>query len=148
MSADRPAARLLACLAFLAVALIGCSSGSGVGVSGTITFAGKPVPAGRIYFNPDFAKGNDGQQGYATIKDGKYDTNKDGQAAAGGPTLVTIQGYNGVAKPDNPDWIGDPLFEPYKTSIDLPKTFSTQDFEVPESAKKGAPGPARTERKL
>src|SRR6478672_4234893 len=97
-------------LPFVLLFALGCGGGQGAEVWGEVTFDGKPVPAGRIYFNPDFTKGNDGPQGYAPIKDGKFDTRHEGQAAAGGPTVVVVKGYNGVPKPDDPNWIGDPLF--------------------------------------
>src|SRR5204862_378695 len=73
----------------LGLAAVGCGE-SRVEVSGEVTFDGKPVPAGRIYFNPDFTKGNDGPQGYADIKDGKFDTRNKGKGACGGPTIAVI----------------------------------------------------------
>src|SRR4051812_13383796 len=89
-----PASVLLSAAIFLG----GCAASERNDVSGEITYDGKPVPAGRIYFTPDLDKGNDGPQGYAPIKDGKYDTRKDGQGATGGPMIVVIKGYNGVSK--------------------------------------------------
>src|SRR5579872_4051284 len=72
-----------------------------VEVAGKVTFDGKPVPAGRIYFNPDFSKGNDGPQGYTQIRQGEFDTRQGGKGACGGPTVVVIQGYE-AGSPDKP----------------------------------------------
>jgi len=99
-------------------------------VSGTVTFKGKPVPQGKIYFSPDGSKGNKGAAGFADIKDGAYDTKaKGGQGTIGGPVIVTIQGSDGSKA----------LFVEYKTPVDLPKEGTTKDFDVPESAAKGLP---------
>ena len=43
-------------------------------VWGTVKFKNQPVPAGLIVINPDFSKGNDGPQGMAEIRDGRFDT--------------------------------------------------------------------------
>src|SRR5205807_6772258 len=83
---------LCAALVAACLAAPGCGGSRGVEVSGEVTFDGKPVPAGRIYFNPDVTKGNDGPQGYAEIHDGKFDTSKGGKGACGGPTVVVISG--------------------------------------------------------
>ena len=64
-----------------------CSSRS-IELSGEATHGGKPIPAGRIYFTPDSAKGNNGPQGFAPIKDGRYDTRNDGHGAVAGPMVV------------------------------------------------------------
>ena len=59
----------------------GCG-GSGHRISGKVTLDGKPVPAGKIYFIPDTAKGNSGPTRYADIVDGAYDTGATGGKAA------------------------------------------------------------------
>ena len=128
-----------------ALLLYGCSRGPSFNdVSGTVTFDGKPVPAGRIYFNPDFSKGNDGPQGFADIKDGKYDTRNKGQGHAGGPMVISVEGFDG--KSENPDSVGKPIFVAYEIKRELPKGPSVQALEVPASAAKGlvvptGPGP-------
>ncbi len=128
--------RCVALLLFVtAVALGGCSKSdvSRYDVSGTVTFSGQPVPSGSITFQP--AVGNEGPGGYATIKDGKYDTAQDGKGPTGGPHHVTIAGYDGNADPGNEKPYGAPLFDAYQTKVDLPKEATTQNFEVPASAK-------------
>src|SRR5579859_2435068 len=129
------------------VALVGCGGArpQAVEVWGEIIFDGKPLPAGRIYFNPDFSKGNDGPQGYAIIQDGKFDTRKGGAGAHGGPTIVIIQGYDGSKDPAS-GTMGNPLFTEFQIAVDLPKESCQRDFEVPASAAKDLPKSRRTGR--
>src|SRR5947209_8373706 len=88
-------------------AIVGCSGQkAGVNVSGTVTHDGKPLPRGRIYFNPDFSKENDGPQGFAPIVDGTYDTRQQGRRAHGGASIAVITG-------------GDSFTE-WRTPVDLP----------------------------
>jgi len=111
--------------------LLGCGGGTKLNrVSGRVTFNGQPVPAGKIYFTPDAAKGNSGPAGFADIKDGAYDTSAaGGQGVAPGPVAVRIEGTDGSKA----------LFVGYQTSVELPQGSSTQDFEVPSSAAKNLP---------
>jgi len=109
-------------------------------VSGKATFAGKPIPVGKIYFTPDAAKGNSGPSGYATIKDGQYDTaTGGGQGILGGPMVVRIEGADGV-KIDEERPNGKPLFAHYETQLEMPKSTTTKDFDVPASAVNQKPG--------
>lgn len=138
---------LLCCLA------AGCGGdGGGNHVSGKVTFKGQPVPAGKIYFTPDSAKGNSGPQGYADIKDGEYDTSASGGHGVGsGPMTVSIEGFDpskSGAK-EKGDVSGEEtilmLFPTYKTTADLPDDDSTKDFDVPaEAAENVQRGEART----
>lgn len=121
-----------------ALLLAGCGRGPEAerfSVSGTVTFQGKPVPAGTIYFTPDASKQPGGAQGFAPIKDGHYDT-KEGRNGGGGPVVVHIEGFTGVATPDRP--LGQPLFLHDETA-DLPREAVTRDFEVPAEAGKNLP---------
>ena len=100
-------------------------------VSGKITFGGQPVPYGEVLFTPDSSKGNSGPQGIATIQDGKYDTTGSrAPGVAGGPTIVQVTALS--------DPSGKLLCE-YQFGVDLPKSDSTQDIEIPTAAgnKKG-----------
>lgn len=120
----------------LAMSLAGCSGTDGASqyeLSGTVTFQGKPIPAGTITFEPDAVKGNRGRQGFATIKDGRYDTREGGRGTIGGAQVVQISGTDGISAGETFP-TGKPLFEPYTTSVDLPKESSTHDFDVPASA--------------
>jgi len=126
--------------------LAGCGDRSGrFNVSGKVTFDGKPIPAGRIYFDPDGSKGNRGLQGSAEIKDGQYDTARSRKGTTGGPVIVRIEGADGVrTDDDHPN--GKPLFPTYETTAELPKEPTTKDFDVPASAAKAKPAtkPAST----
>ena len=70
------AARLLPVL--ISALAFGCGDDKTARVSGKVTFNGRPVPAGKIYFMPDGEQGNTGSTGYADIKDGEYDTGSSG----------------------------------------------------------------------
>jgi hypothetical protein len=122
-------------LSMTVAACVGCSSSdvTRYDVSGTVTIGGQPVPSGAITFQP--AAGNTGPGGYATVKDGKFDTAVDGKGTTGGPHYATISGYDGIADPGNEKPFGSPLFNEYRTEVDLPKEPSTQNFDVPVTAK-------------
>ena len=101
-------------------------------VWGTVTFQGRPVPAGLIVINPDLSKGNDGPQGLAEIRDGRYDTRRLDKGAPSGAVVLLIDGFDGVARPDAPQ--GKPLFLGYKLSLELPTTATEKNIDVPDSA--------------
>src|SRR4051812_38892081 len=106
--------------ALLAVALVataGCGSSS-YRLSGKVTFNGKPVPAGRIFFDADARGQNTGASGFADIVDGVYDTSGTGKGVSGGPTVVRIQGFHKEGADDS--GFGAPLFGEYTTRVDLP----------------------------
>lgn len=135
----RPAvgSRLLPVVALCAA--LGCGS-NGSRVSGKITFQGKPVPAGKIYFTPDGSKGNTGQTGYATITDGTYDTSASGGMEVGqGPMIVAIEGLDPSQRgsAEKGDTSGEEtvkaLFARYETTLDVSGN-TTKDFDVPASA--------------
>ena len=122
---------LAASLVFL---LTGCGGEKVHHLSGTVSFKGKPVPAGHIVFEPDAAAGNTGGPAFAKIKDGRYDTREEGQGTLGGPHIVQIHGRDGIPRGELVS--GLPLFPDYTTKVDLPKQETTQDFEVPDTAKR------------
>jgi len=130
--------RLLAGTLLVAASLVvaGCGdSGTRYNVSGKATFDGKPIPVGRIYFDPDPKTNPKGLQGTAEIKDGQYDTAKSRKGPSGGAVTVRIEGADGVRVDDeHPN--GKPLFPSYKTTAELPKETTTKDFDVPASAGK------------
>ena len=117
----------------LAVVTAGCgqSGPSTYGVSGTVTFGGQPVPAGKIMFEPDRSAGNEGPRGIAKIKDGQYQTLPD-KGAIGGPHVVRIYGFDGIRRKDvaGSDF-GTSIFPRYETKVDLPREPTTHDFDVP-----------------
>jgi hypothetical protein len=137
---------LLACLGILCAGCGGGDSTTRYDVAGTVTFDGKPVPAGVILFTPDVSKNNRGPTGFAKIKDGKYDTRQEGKGTVGGPHTVAISGSDGARLPQQELPDGMPLFTDYGTAVDLPKAATTQDFEVPASAKHGGTPSGRLPR--
>lgn len=116
-------------------ASLGCgeSGPPRVHVVGDITYQGKPLPAGVILFEPDVKRGAvDGPQGFAQIKNGKFDTRVGGRIACKGFSLLTIQGYDGVSKdPESP--IGSPLFTSYATTAELAGPESPLTIDVPKT---------------
>lgn len=129
-------------LMWLGAGLAGCGGNSDptkrFDLSGTVTFDGKPVPAGTILFEPDAGKGNKGPAGFATIADGKFDTSVGGKGTIGGPHVARLSGSEGKSGD------GAPLFADFTVGVNLPKEKSTQKFEVPATAKAPAgsrPGP-------
>lgn len=95
-------------------------------VQGAVTFDDKPIPAGLVVFSPDLSKKNDGPQGVAEIRDGRFDTAwGQGKGVVGGPMTITVGGM------ETPD--GKPLCR-YEFTDDLPRADTTRDIKVPKSA--------------
>lgn len=136
MRVSLPRSWAMAVLATLGLLTVGCSRGPQFhDVSGTVTYRGKPLPAGVIYFNPDVQRGNDGPQGYAIIKDGEYTTaTAGGKGVLGGAYVVRIEGFDG--KPGNELPLGKPMFTDFQTAVDFPESATTKDFDVPVVKKK------------
>jgi len=114
---------------------VGCGSDDGPPrheLSGTVTYNGQPVPAGYILFAPDTSQGNTGPGAQAEISEGRYHT-LPGQGTVGGPHVVTISGFDGVAFQDGPiqNPSGKRLFATHQVKLDLPKEQTTQNFAVP-----------------
>lgn len=124
--------RLLICCLVLPFCL-GCGGSAPTGparfdLSGKVTFDGKPVPSGRIDFEPDSEQQNSGPAGFAEIKNGSFSTSGSGKGTVGGPHIVRIQGFDGAGAERKP------LFQEYSLKESLPKSASTKDFSVPASA--------------
>ena len=112
-------------------ALAGCGSEEKLyRVSGTVTYNGKPIPKGLIFFDPDGTKGTAGGQGFANIIDGKYDTAAEGKGVRGGAYVVRVNGFDGKEANEAP--FGQPLFPEYTGNKELPKEDSTFDVNVPK----------------
>src|SRR5262249_315567 len=95
-------------------------------VSGNVTFAGKPIPNALLFFDPQ----GEGPQGFANIVDGKYDTTLQGKGVRGGSYSIRVNGFTGIEKNEAP--FGDPLFNEYTGTKDLPKEDSTFDLDIPK----------------
>lgn len=99
-------------------------------IHGTVTTTeGIPIPAGMIYFDPEGARTSPGVQGYAYIKEGKFDTADEGRGASGGKYLARVQGFNGEANGELP--LGEPLSGEEEFKLDLPLGEPQQAFQLP-----------------
>lgn len=109
-------------------------------VEGTVTFAGAPVLAGEIRFEPDAAQGHRGPVGHAVIENGKFSTRMEGcQGPPPGPLVVWIN----ARKTNDPGReLQEPLFSDYCTrlTIDVPRGGGSAalDFDVPPTAARPA----------
>jgi hypothetical protein len=113
---------LIACLAFAA-----CTREEKLHrVSGVVTFGGKPIPKGLIFFDPK----EGGPQGFANIVDGKYDTAHQGKGVRGGGYDVRVNGFDGKEANEAP--FGQALFPEYTGTKDLPQENSTYNLDVPK----------------
>jgi len=99
-------------------------------LSGSVTFDGKPVPAGEMILSPDTTQGNAGPGAIVMIKDGQYQT-EPGAGIVGGAYTVQILGFDGVATEQSPE--GTSIFPTYETTVEFPTENTTHDFEVPGS---------------
>jgi len=122
----------------VAAALAGCSQGdtqTRYRVSGEVKYGGQPVPYGEVLFTPDGELGNSGAQGIATIKDGKYDTRGSrAPGVSGGPMVARVTALEGPS---------GKLLSEQEFKVDLPKSDSTHDFDLPAAGAK--PKAARPE---
>jgi hypothetical protein len=112
---------------------VGCDSAPPMAqISGTVTFKGKPIPAGNVMFTPDVeAKG--GQIRMFMVTEGKYDSAKETvPGLPPGNYTVTIAGYDGVRIPMY--FQGKQIFNSVKENVTVPAGSSTKDFLVPDSA--------------
>jgi hypothetical protein len=114
--------------------LVGCKAEDKLyDVSGMLTHAGKPIPKGLIFFDPDSAKGTTGTQGFANIKDGKFDTADHGKGIRGGAYVIRVSGFDGKEANEAP--FGQTLFPEYQEKRELPKANSKLDIDVPGKKK-------------
>src|SRR5581483_3565172 len=100
-------------------------------VSGKVTFKGKPLPAGVVLLSPDLAKGFDGPQGFAEVKDGVFNTAERGRGVTAGPHVIKVQGFDGKPARELP--LGNRLFPDYEIPIELkPETPIAIDVPTPK----------------
>lgn len=114
--------------AALAVLLAGCGGERLYDMSGTVTWKGKPIPKGLVFFDPDATQGTTGGQGFANIEDGKFTTAVDGRGVRGGAHFIRILGYDG--KPSDELPFGRPLFDEHQEKRDLPKANAELAFDL------------------
>jgi len=102
-------------------------------LSGTVTFAGQPIKAGMIVFEPNAGTTGPGES--ARIVDGRYQTPK---GLVPGVMKATIQGCDGIpyevpGEGINPN--GKELFAPYATTVTMPAEDFEQSFDVPAAGR-------------
>ncbi|MEW4564983.1 hypothetical protein AB1K70_20830 [Bremerella sp. JC770] len=128
MNQVRPISIAVAVSLLFCLAAAGCSSGdSNVHLTGHVTYDGQPVPRGTITFSPDTRQGNAGHGSKAIITNGTY-TTRESFGLVGGPHVIRIEGFDGIAHGDNLD--GRLLFRPHEESYDLPMESGEYDFEI------------------
>jgi hypothetical protein len=101
-----------ATLAAVLVCLTGCAEDKLYDVTGTVTHGGAPLPAGVVWFDPDPNHPGQPPQGYAYVKDGKFDTTDRGRGVKPGAYTVRVEGFDG--KPGNELPLGKPLFTDFE----------------------------------
>lgn len=132
----------------MAALVAGCGKNSErANVDGTVTFDGKPVPAGSIVFSPDVSKGHRGPEGFAPIENGRYDTRRGGKGTTPGPLKVTIYGCEPTPAAKETQAVegspGTPLFPSYTTHIEMSESDHTFNFDVPATASPKKPAATR-----
>lgn len=100
-------------------------------IRGTVTYAGKPVQLGRVLFEPDAVRGNQGPQGFAPIENGTFDTaGPHCRGVVGGPMRVRIDGFEMIGGEDAAA-SGKLLFPTHEEAVDLPQADAVRHFMVP-----------------
>ena len=91
------------------------------------------MPAGYISFTPDVAAGGLGQVKVLQIKDGAYDSAKEGEPGINpGIYQIRIAGFDGIKIPFFGQ--GKQIFNPIQDQFTVPDGQTTKDFVVPDSA--------------
>ena len=122
----------LCSLAVACAALAGCGDGmKRHRVRGTVTFQGKPVESGAIFFEPTASVGKVAPTVYLPIRDGKFDTGDQGPVA--GKYRVVVGGVDKAKNRVDDDGIThtSQLFKDYAFEVDIPPPNDTLDIEVP-----------------
>ena len=132
----------LLCIVPLAlVALGGCGAGESLDrypLTGTVTYDGKPVESGVIFFEPKASAGKVAPTVYLSIKDGKLDAEDEGPVK--GTYHVIVRGYDKSKERVDDDGITitPQLFPDYEFDVEIPPPDNVLKVEVPKAA--GAPG--------
>jgi hypothetical protein len=121
--------------------LAGCSRGPSLErfpVAGTVTYDGRPVPQGSVWFEPTAAVGTIAATGFAVIENGSYRTPPD-TSPGKGLYKVRIIGRDGTP-PTEKDrgemmpgqkFLGQPVFPEYSTTMELTGGNGQLDLVVP-----------------
>jgi hypothetical protein len=128
--------RLARCgpLAVVCAALAGCGDGmKRYPVRGTVTFQGRPVESGAIFFEPTESAGKIAPTVYLPVRGGKYDAGDKGPVA--GKYRVVVGGMDQSKNKVDDDGVTHTpqLFKDYVFEVDIPPPNNTLDIEVPAS---------------
>lgn len=126
----------------LAIVIAGCGPGLArrYEIHGTVTYQGKPVESGCVSFEPLAGPNADAGPrgiggGFAHIRGGRYDTAAAGRGHVGGPHRVTVVGVTSTPPASSAEPVdfasGQPLFDPYEFTVDLPCKSQQLDIKVP-----------------
>jgi hypothetical protein len=117
----------------LCLALCGCA-GDGLErhqIKGKVTFGGKPVESGAIFFEPTLSAGRIAPTVYLPVRGGAYDTGVKGPVS--GKYRVIVGGIDAASKRVDDDGITHTsrLFEDHVFEVDIPPPNNTLDVDVP-----------------
>jgi hypothetical protein len=123
-------------LCFVSAALLvagGCGEKTldRIRISGTVTYEGKPVEFGAIFFEPTESVGKIAPTVYLPVRGGKYDSEDNGPIK--GKYRVTVGGMDKSKETKDDDGITNTpqLFPDYKFEVEIPPPDNKLDVEVP-----------------
>jgi len=112
----KPYCKRLFVMTILWLAILGCSAEVPTfPVEGMVTFKGKAIPKGEIYFDPDISI--KGPQGRALISEGKFSTKDINSGIVSGKYIIRIHGFDGKPREEAP--MGKALFFAYELPMEL-----------------------------
>ena len=112
----KPYRKRLFVMTTLWLAILGCSAEVPTfPVEGMVTFKGKAIPKGEIYFDPDISI--KGPQGRALISEGKFSTKDINSGIVPGKYIIRIHGFDGKPREEAP--MGKALFFAYELPMEL-----------------------------
>ena len=112
----KPYCKRLFVMTTLWLAILGCSAEvTTFPVEGMVTFKGKAIPKGEIYFDPDISI--KGPQGRALISEGKFSTKDINSGIVPGKYIIRIHGFDGKPREEAP--MGKALFFAYELPMEL-----------------------------
>jgi len=112
----KPTIKRFLLIATLWLAILGCSAEVPTfPVEGMVTFKGKALPKGEIYFDPDISI--KGPQGRALISEGKFSTKDINSGIVPGKYIIRIHGFDGRPREEAP--MGKALFPTYELPMVL-----------------------------
>jgi hypothetical protein len=116
------------------VALAGCGGESldRYPLTGTVTYDGKPVESGVIFFEPKASAGKLAPTVYLSIEDGKLDAENEGPVK--GTYHVIVRGYDKSKERVDDDGITitPQLFPDYEFDVEIPPPDNVLNVEVPK----------------